>query len=94
MKDKSTIQQKKFIKLLEEKKLHDPEKIVFTCSSYVSLEVEKPLLLKRLNFSSLTMNLNHANYNYVVNLELFHRDASFNFNINISFNFNINLRFY
>lgn len=92
MKDKSTIQQKKFIKLLEEKKLHDPEKIVFTCSSYVSLEVEKPLLLKRLNFSSLTMNLNHANY--VVNLELFHRDASFNLNINISFNFNINLRFY
>ena len=55
----ATIQPKKFIKLLKDKK-YDLAKIIFNYSSNVLLEVEKLLLLKDLNFSSLPKNLVHA----------------------------------
>ena len=51
LKQKSTIQQKKFNKLLNDKKLqHDPEKIIFNYPSYVLSEAEKCLFQKGLNF--------------------------------------------
>ena len=64
LKQKSTIQQKKFNNLLKDKKpQHDPEKIIFNYSSYV---------WKGLNFSIPPKKLNHADY--LVNFELFYRD--------------------
>ena len=68
-----TIQQKKFNKLLKDKKpQHDSEKIIFNYSSYVLSETEKFLLRKGLNFSILPKKLNHADY--LFNFELFYRD--------------------
>ena len=73
MKQKSTIQQKKFNNLLKDKKpQHDPEKIIFNYSSYVLSEAEKSLLRKGLNFSILPKKLNHADY--LANFELFYRN--------------------
>ena len=73
LKQKSTIQQKKFNNLLKDKKpQHDPEKIIFNYSSYVLSEAEKSLLQKGLNFSIPPKKFNHADY--LVNFELFYRD--------------------
>ena len=73
MKQKSTIQQKKFNNLLKDKKpQHDPEKIIFNYSSYVLSEVEKSLLQKGFSFSIPPKKFNHADY--LVNFELFYRD--------------------
>ena len=74
MKQKSTIQQKKFNNLVKDKKpQHDPQKIIFNYSNnYVLSEVEKFLLLKGLNFSIPPKKLNHADY--LVNFKLFYRD--------------------
>ena len=73
LKQKSTIQQKKFNNLVKDKKpQHDPEKITFNYSNYILSEVEKSLLLKGLNFSIPPKKLNHADY--LVNFELFYRD--------------------
>ena len=73
MKQKSTIEQKKFNNLLKDKKpQHDPEKIIFNYSSYVLSEAEKSLLRKDLNFSIPPKKLNHADY--LVNFKLIYRD--------------------
>ena len=72
LKQKSTIQQKKFNNLVtNQKPQHDQEKIIFSHSSYVLLEAEKSLLLKGLNFNILPKKLNHADH--LVNFELFYR---------------------
>ena len=61
LKQKSTIQPRKFNNLFKDKKLqHDPEKILLNYSGYVLSEAEKYLLLKHLNFSILPKKLNHA----------------------------------
>ena len=58
LKPKSTVQQKKFNNLLEDKKPHhDPEKNIFNHSSYFLSEAEQSLLLKALNFSIPPKNL-------------------------------------
>ena len=73
LKQKSTIQQKKFNNLVKDMKpQHDPEKITFNYSNYILSEVEKSLLPKGLNFSIPPKKLNHADY--LVNFELFYRD--------------------
>ena len=73
LRQEGTIQQKKFNKLLKDKKpQHDSEKIIFNYSSYVLSETEKFLLRKGLNFSILPKKLNHADY--LFNFELFYRD--------------------
>ena len=74
LKQKSTIQQKKFNNLVKDKKPHhDPEKnFFFNYSNYGLSEVQKSLLLKGLNFSIEPKKLNHADY--LVNFELFYRD--------------------
>ena len=73
LKQKSTIQQKKFNNLVkDEKPQHDPEKIIFDCSSYILSEAEKSLLRKSLNSSIPPKKINHADY--LVNFELFYRD--------------------
>ena len=73
MKQKSTIQQKKFNNLLKDKKpQHDPKKIIFNYSSYVLSEAEKSLLRKGLNFSIPPKKPNDADY--LVSFELFYRD--------------------
>lgn len=51
-KSKSVTQQKKFDKLhTEQFPKHNPSKIIFNFSSYDLSDFEKPLLIKRLNFS-------------------------------------------
>ena len=71
LKQKSTIQQKKFNNLLKDKKpQHDPKKIIF--NYYVLSEAVKSLLQKGLNFSIPPKKLNHADY--LVNFELFYRN--------------------
>ena len=62
LKQKSTIQQRKFNKhLLKDKKPQsDPEKTFFNYSSYVISETEKSLFQKSLNFSIPPKILNHA----------------------------------
>ena len=58
LKQKSTIQQKKFNNLLRDKKpQHDPEKINFNYSSCILSKEEKSLLLKGLNFNIPLKNL-------------------------------------
>ena len=72
LKQKSIIQQKKLNYLLKDKKpQHDPEKVIFNCSTYTLLEAEKSLLQKGLNFSILPKKVNHADY--LVKFELFYR---------------------
>ena len=61
LKHKSTIEQKTFNNLKDKKPEHDPQKIVFSYSSFVLLETERSLLLKGLNF-------------YQVSFEIFNRD--------------------
>ena len=71
LKQKSTIQKKKFNNLLKDKKpQHNPEKIIFNYSSYVLSEAEKSLLQKGLNFSIPPKKVDHADY--LVNFQLFY----------------------
>ena len=59
--------------LLKDKKpQHEPEKIIFSYSSYVSSEAEKSLYLKDLNFTIPPKTFNYADY--LVNFELCYRD--------------------
>ena len=63
MKQKSTIQQKKFNNLLKDKKSqHDPERTTSNYSNYVLSEAEKSVLWKGLNFSIPPKKLHHALY--------------------------------
>ena len=69
LKQKSTIQQKKFNNLLKGKKPeHYREKIIFNNTSYFLSEAKKPLLLKGSNFTILPKNLimliTESNLNY------------------------------
>ena len=56
LKSKSSVQQKKFYKLLQESKTeNDPEKVIFNFSKYVLSDIEKKLLAKGFHLSSLSM---------------------------------------
>ena len=73
MKSKSSVQQKKFYKLLQESKTgNDPEKVIFNFSKYALPDIEKKLLAKGLNFSLPPKQLKYADY--LVHFELFYID--------------------
>ena len=73
LKSKSSVQQKKFYKLLQESKTEkDPEKVIFNFSKYVLSDIEKKLLAKGLNFCLPPKQLKYADY--LVHFELFYRD--------------------
>ena len=63
LKSKSSVQQKKSYKLLQESKIeNDPEKVIFNFSKYVFSDTEKKLLVKGLNFCFPTKQLKYADY--------------------------------
>ena len=63
LKSKSSVQQKKFYKLLQESKTeNDPEKVIFNFSKYVLSDIEKKLLAKGLNFCLPPKQLKYTNY--------------------------------
>ena len=69
---KSSVQQKKFYKLLQESKNeNDPEKVIFYFSKYVLSDTEKNPLAKDLNFRLLPKQFKYADY--LVHFELFYR---------------------
>ena len=71
LKSKSSVQQKKFYKLLQESKAeNDPEKVIFNFSKYVLSDIEKKLLAKGLNFCLPPKQLKYADY--LVHFELFY----------------------
>ena len=73
LKSKSSVQQKKFYKLLQESKTgNDPEKVIFNFSKYALSDIEKKLLAKGLNFCLPPKQLKYADY--LVHFELFYRD--------------------
>ena len=73
LKSESSVQQKKFYKLLQESKTkNNPEKVIFNFSKYVLSDVEKKLLAKGLNFCLPPKQLKYADY--LVHFELFYRD--------------------
>ena len=73
LKSKSSVQQKKFYKLLQESKTeNDPEKVIFNFSKYVLSDIEKKLLAKGLNFCLSPKQLKYADY--LARFELFYRD--------------------
>ena len=73
LKSKSSVQQKKFYKLLQERKIeNDSEKFIFNFSKYVLSDTEKKLLVKGLNFCLPPKQLKYADY--LVHFELFYRD--------------------
>ena len=73
LKSSSVAKQKKFHKLLKEKRsTNNLEKVVFKFSKYILLDCKKSLLTKSLNFSILCKNLDCVDY--LVNFELFVRD--------------------
>ena len=73
LKSKSSVQQKKFYKLLQESKTeNDPEKVIFNFSKYVLSDIEKKLLAKGLNFCLPPKQLKYADY--LAHFELFYRD--------------------
>ena len=73
MKLKSSVQQKKFYQLLQERKTeNDPEKVIFNFSKYALSNIEKKLLVKGLNFCLPPKQLKYANY--LVHFELLYRD--------------------
>ena len=73
LKSKSSVQQKKFYKLLQESKIeNDPEKVIFNFFKYVLSNIEKKLLAKGLNFCLPPKQLKYVDY--VVHFELFYRD--------------------
>ena len=74
LKSKSSVQQKKFYKLLQESKIeNDPEKvIIFNFSKYVLSDTEKKLLVKGWNFCLPPKQHKYADY--LIHFELFYRD--------------------
>ena len=71
LKSKSSVQQKKFYKLLQESKTeNDPEKVIFNFSKYALSDIEKKLLAKGLNFCLPPKQLKYADY--LVHFELFY----------------------
>ena len=73
MKSKSSVQQKKFDKLLQESKTeNDHGKVIFNFSKYVLSDIKKKLLAKGLNFCLPTKQLKYADY--WVHFGLFYRD--------------------
>ena len=73
MKSKSSVQQKKFYKLLQKSKTKsDPEKVILNFSKYVLSDIEKKLLAKGLKFCLPPKQLKYADY--LVHSELFYRD--------------------
>ena len=73
LKSKSSVQQKKFHKLLQESKTeNDPKKVIFNFSKYVLSDIERKLLVKGLNFCLPSKQLKYAGY--LVHFELFYRD--------------------
>ena len=73
LKSKSSVQQRKFYKLLQESKTeNDPEKVIFHFSKYVLSDIEKKLLANSLNFCLPSKQLKYAAY--LVHFELFYRD--------------------
>ena len=73
LKSKSSVQQKKFYELLQERKIeNDSEKFIFNFSKYVLSDTEKKLLVKGLNFCLPPKQLKYADY--LVHFELFYRD--------------------
>ena len=73
VKSKSSIQQKKFHKLLQESKTgNDSEKVIFNFSKYVLSDIEKKLLAKGLNFCLPLKQLKYVDY--LVHFELFYID--------------------
>ena len=73
LKSKSSVQQKKFYKLLQESKTeNDPEKVIFNFSKYVLSDIEKKLLAKGLNFCLPPKQLKYVDC--LVHFELFYRD--------------------
>ena len=74
IKSKSSTQQKKFYKLLQESKTeNDPEKVISNFSKYALSDIEKKLLAKGLNFCLPSKQLKYADY--LVHFELFCRDV-------------------
>ena len=72
-KSNNVVQQKKFCKLLKEKRsTQNPEKVIFNFSGYVLPDCGKSLLTKSLNFSIPCKKLDYADY--LVHFELFFRD--------------------
>ena len=73
LKPKSSVQQKKFYKLLQESKTEsDHEKVIFKFSNYVLSDIEKKLLVKGLNFCLPPKQLKCADY--LGQFELFYTD--------------------
>ena len=73
LKSKSSVQQKKFYKLLQERKIeNDSEKFIFNFSKHVLSDTEKKLLVKGLNLCLPPKQLKYADY--LVHFELFYRD--------------------
>ena len=73
LKSESSLQQKKFYKLLQESKTENgPEKVNFNFSKYVLSDIEKKLLAKGLNFCLPPKQLKYADY--LAHFELFYRD--------------------
>ena len=73
LKSKSSVQQKKFYKLLQESKTkNDPEKIIFNFSRSVLSNIEKKLLAKGLNFCLPPKQVKYVEY--LIHFELFYKD--------------------
>ena len=73
LKSKSSVQQKKFYKLLQKSKTEkNPEKVILNFSKHVFSDIEKKLLKKGLNFYLPPQQLKHADY--LVHFEFFYRD--------------------
>ena len=73
LKSKSSVQQKKLYKPLQENMTeNDPEKVISSFSKNVLCDTEKKLLAKGLNFCFALKQLKYADY--LVHFELFHRD--------------------
>ena len=73
LKSKSSVQQKQFYKLLQERQTeNDPKKSYFNLSEYALSDIEKKLLAKGLNFCLPPKQLKYADY--LVHFELFYRD--------------------
>ena len=73
LKSKSSVQQKKFYKLLQESKTkNDPEKIIFNFSRCVLSNIEKKLLAKGLNFCLPPKQVKYVEY--LIHFELFYKD--------------------
>ena len=73
MKSKSSAEQEKFYKHLQESKIeNDPEKVIFNFSKYVLSDIEKRLLAKGLNFCFPPKQPRYGDY--LVYFELFYRN--------------------